>query len=268
MQIEIKNICCIGAGYVGGPTMAVIADKCSDIQINVIDINEERIRLWNSKDLNKLPIFEPELDKIVGRCRGKNLHFSNEIEKHISNADMIFISVNTPTKKKGIRAGQASDLKWVEECARQEAKITHYHPDAGNCSAIMVLLCRHLLEKNSWKEAKKLVSENLELKETWKKIMNVELNNGGYVLDVMHSAIHFLNKKDSIEMSQMIDLNSFFPTRDIYSPRETFLEKARRLMGVNINKDLQANLYARIRIEEHLKDILKTKEDIGYIFNS
>ena len=73
---------------------------------------------------------------------------------------------------------------------------------------------------------------------------------------------------DSMEMSQMIDLNSFFPTRDIYSPRETFLEKARRLMGVNINKDLQANLYARIRIEEHLKDILKTKEDIGYIFNS
>ena len=66
----------------------------------------------NSKDLNKLPIFEPELDKIIGRCRGKNLHFSNEIEKHISNADMIFISVNTPTKKKGVGAGQASDLKW------------------------------------------------------------------------------------------------------------------------------------------------------------
>ena len=73
---------------------------------------------------------------------------------------------------------------------------------------------------------------------------------------------------DSMEMSQMIDLNSFFPSKDIYSPRETFLEKVRRLMGVNINKDLQANLYARIRIEEHLKDILKTKEDIGYIFNS
>ena len=124
MQFEIKNICCIGAGYVGGPTMAVIADKCPHIQINVIDINKERIKLWNSKDLNKLPIFEPKLDKIINRCRGKNLHFSNEIEKHISNADMIFISVNTPTKKKGIGAGQASDLKWVEECARQVAKFS------------------------------------------------------------------------------------------------------------------------------------------------
>ena len=73
---------------------------------------------------------------------------------------------------------------------------------------------------------------------------------------------------ESMEMSQMIDLNSFFPSRDIYSPRETFLEKARRLIGVNMNKDLQANLYARIRIEEHLKDILNTREDIGYIFSS
>ena len=124
MQFEIKNICCIGAGYVGGPTMAVIADKCPHIQINVIDINENRIKLWNSEDLNNLPIFEPELDKIINRCRGKNLHFSNEIEKHISDADMIFISVNTPTKKKGIGAGQASDLKWVEECARQVAKFS------------------------------------------------------------------------------------------------------------------------------------------------
>ena len=87
------------------------------------------------------------------------------------------------------------------DLARQEAKITHYHPDAGNCSAIMVLLCRHLLEENSWKEAKKLVSENIELKETWKKIMNAELNKGGYVLNVMHSAIHFLDDDNSLEKS-------------------------------------------------------------------
>ena len=122
MRIKIKNICCIGAGYVGGPTMAVIADKCPDINVNVVDTNKDRINLWNSTNLDLLPIFEPGLDKIIGRCRGKNLIFSSNVEKYISKADMIFISVNTPTKKKGVGAGQASDLKWVEACARQVAK--------------------------------------------------------------------------------------------------------------------------------------------------
>ena len=118
----IRNICCIGAGYVGGPTMAVIADKCPHIKVNVVDINEKRINLWNSKDLNNLPIFEPGLDKIISRCRGRNLNFSSNVSDAISLADMIFISVNTPTKKKGIGAGQASDLKYVEACARQVAQ--------------------------------------------------------------------------------------------------------------------------------------------------
>ena len=122
MEIRIKNICCIGAGYVGGPTMSVIADKCPHIQVNVVDINEMRIDLWNSDNLSRLPIYEPGLDKVIERCRGRNLHFSTNIEKYIAIADMIFISVNTPTKKKGIGAGQASDLKWVEASARQVAK--------------------------------------------------------------------------------------------------------------------------------------------------
>ncbi|MAO02032.1 MAG: UDP-glucose 6-dehydrogenase [Flavobacteriales bacterium] len=127
MFMKVKNICCIGAGYVGGPTMTVIADKCPHIKVNVVDINQNRIDLWNSKDLNFLPIFEPGLDQIVKRCRGKNLFFSTEIEKHIALADMVFISVNTPTKKKGIGAGQASDLKWVEICARQVSKYAVGH---------------------------------------------------------------------------------------------------------------------------------------------
>ena len=76
MFMKVKNICCIGAGYVGGPTMTVIADKCPHIKVNVVDINQNRIDLWNSKDLNFLPIFEPGLDQIVKRCRGKNLFFS------------------------------------------------------------------------------------------------------------------------------------------------------------------------------------------------
>ena len=116
---KIKNICCIGAGYVGGPTMAVIADRCPDIQINVVDLNEERINDWNDNDLKNLPIFEPGLDQIIKRCRNRNLYFSTNIKENIANADMVFISVNTPTKTKGIGAGQAVDLKWVESSARE-----------------------------------------------------------------------------------------------------------------------------------------------------
>ena len=118
----IRNICCIGAGYVGGPTMAVIASNCPNININVVDINSERISKWNSKDSNKLPVYEPGLAEIIKKCRGVNLHFCSDIGKAISEADMVFISVNTPTKKKGIGAGQASDLRWIESSARSISK--------------------------------------------------------------------------------------------------------------------------------------------------
>ena len=118
MNQKIKKICCIGAGYVGGPTMAVIADKCPDISIYVVDINKTRISSWNSEDFNDLPIYEPGLSEIVERCRDKNLFFTSEIEHNIREADMIFISVNTPTKTSGIGAGKASDLKWIESCSR------------------------------------------------------------------------------------------------------------------------------------------------------
>ena len=124
---DIKNICCIGAGYVGGPTMAVIANKCPNIQVEVVDINLERIKNWNSDDLSKLPIYEPGLKEIIKKCRGKNLHFSNSIKDKIKNAEMVFISVNTPTKKKGVGKGKASDLKWVEACARQVAEFSEGH---------------------------------------------------------------------------------------------------------------------------------------------
>ncbi len=115
----VKKICCIGAGYVGGPTMAVMAYKCKDIQFNVVDTNQSRIDRWNDKDLSNLPIYEPGLDKFIHKCRNKNLFFSTDVEKYISESDMIFISVNTPIKTSGIGAGKASDLKWVEVSARQ-----------------------------------------------------------------------------------------------------------------------------------------------------
>ena len=123
----IKNICCIGAGYVGGPTMAIIADKCPKIRVEVVDIDEERIKKWNDRNLKNLPIFEPGLAEIVNRCRGINLFFSTLVKEKINDADMVFISVNTPTKKRGLGAGKASDLKWVEESARQVAKFSKGH---------------------------------------------------------------------------------------------------------------------------------------------
>ena len=85
--------------------------------------------------------------------------------------------------------------------ARQEARITHYHPDAGNCSAVMVLLCRYLVEGNSWNDSKDLVSKNKKIKSTWVNIQNANLNKGGYVLDVMYSAFHFLDKSDALKNS-------------------------------------------------------------------
>ena len=114
------NICCIGAGYVGGPTMAVIAHKCPTVKLTVVDINQSRIDEWNS---DCLPIFEPGLDEVVKASRGKNLFFSSEVDKHIREADLIFICVNTPTKTYGVGAGSASDLTYIEACARRIADV-------------------------------------------------------------------------------------------------------------------------------------------------
>ena len=121
--MKIKNICCIGAGYVGGPTMAVIAQKCPEINVTVVDINENRIAAWNDQDVNNIPIYEPGLSKIVAEGRDRNLFFSTDVDDAIDKADMIFISVNTPTKTYGIGKGMAADLKFIELCARQIARV-------------------------------------------------------------------------------------------------------------------------------------------------
>ncbi|MBF4464330.1 UDP-glucose 6-dehydrogenase [Flavobacterium sp. LC2016-12] len=121
--MKIKNICCLGAGYVGGPTMSVIALKCPEIQVTVVDLNEARISAWNEEDLDKLPVYEPGLAEVVREARGRNLFFSTEVERAIEAADMIFIAVNTPTKTYGEGKGMAADLKFVELCARQIARV-------------------------------------------------------------------------------------------------------------------------------------------------
>jgi len=121
--MEIKNICCIGAGYVGGPTMAVIAKQCPDLKVTVVDVNQDRIDAWNDDNLDNLPIYEPGLAEVVKEARGRNLFFSTDIDKAIVESEMIFIAVNTPTKTYGEGKGQAADLKYVELCARQIAKV-------------------------------------------------------------------------------------------------------------------------------------------------
>jgi UDPglucose 6-dehydrogenase len=121
--MKIKNICCLGAGYVGGPTMSVIALKCPDIKVTVVDLNEARIAAWNQEDLEQLPVYEPGLAAVVQEARGRNLFFSTDVDAAIEAADMIFIAVNTPTKTYGEGKGMAADLKFVELCARQIARV-------------------------------------------------------------------------------------------------------------------------------------------------
>ncbi len=118
------KICCIGAGYVGGPTMAMIAKQCPDIEVHVVDLNQARIDQWNSDDL---PVYEPGLDEIVREARGRNLKFSTQVDAAISDANIIFIAVNTPTKSFGIGAGRAANLEFIEKCARQIAKCSKGH---------------------------------------------------------------------------------------------------------------------------------------------
>jgi len=122
--MEVKNIACIGAGFVGGPTMAVIALKCPEIRVTVLDSNEHRINLWNNS-VDKLPVYEPGLSEIIAEVRNKNLFFSTDIKNTIDQAEMIFMAVNTPTKIEGEGKGYAADLSNIEKCAREISKYSN-----------------------------------------------------------------------------------------------------------------------------------------------
>lgn len=122
--MKITKICCIGAGYVGGPTMAMIAAKCPHISVTVVDINESRIKQWNS---DELPVYEPGLLDVVKSCRDKNLFFTSAVDQAIADAQMVFVSVNTPTKTFGVGAGRAANLEFIEKCARKIAEVSSGH---------------------------------------------------------------------------------------------------------------------------------------------
>ena len=122
--MEVKNICCIGAGYVGGPSMAVIALKCPKIKVTLVDSDPKKIDSWNGP-LNQLPVYEPGLKEIINKVRGENLFFSRDIGGNIEKAEIIFMAVNTPTKLEGEGAGMAADLKYVVQSARDIAKYSN-----------------------------------------------------------------------------------------------------------------------------------------------
>jgi UDPglucose 6-dehydrogenase len=160
--MKITSICCLGAGYVGGPTMAMIAAKCPDIRVTVADMNEKRIAAWNSDDL---PVYEPGLDDIVTTARGRNLHFTTDIRSAIAGADLIFVSVGTPTKSYGIGAGRAADLRYIESAARLIAEVSEGHKIIVEKSTIPVKTAsaiQTILAANSTKDATFQVLSNPE----------------------------------------------------------------------------------------------------------
>ena len=193
VETSVQNICCIGAGYVGGPTMSVIAYNCPEILVNVVDINKQRIQAWNSKDLSKLPIYEPGLDQIIKQCRGKNLFFSSKVEESIANADIVFISVNTPTKQKGVGAGYASDLKWVESSAREIAKFSKNHTIVVEKSTLPVKTAETI--KNILYSATNVIDESGNKHEAEKKTYSI-ISNPEFLAE--GSAINDLQNPDRV----------------------------------------------------------------------
>ena len=201
---SIRKICCIGAGYVGGPTMSVIADKCPQLEVKVVDISKKRIAAWNEKDLNKLPIFEPGLDQIISRTRGKNLFFTTEMKESISNADMIFISVNTPTKNKGLGAGQASDLSWVEASARQVAQLAKGHTVVVEKSTLPVRTAQAIKEilETTNKE-----NQKDELPKTFSVLSNPEfLAEGTAISDLEEPDRVLIGGDDSEAIKELVNI--------------------------------------------------------------
>ena len=205
-----KNICCIGAGYVGGPTMSVIAYNCPDWQINVVDINADRINSWNNQDLTKLPVFEPGLEKIIKKCRGINLFFSTNIKENIAKADIVFISVNTPTKTRGVGAGYASDLKWIESSARQIAKYSKGHTIVVEKSTLPVKTAETI--KTILNSSEQNVRTDLgENKKTFSIVSNPEfLAEGTAINDLQNPDRVLIGGEDSNSINLISDIYKYW----------------------------------------------------------
>lgn len=158
------NICCIGAGFVGGPTMAVIALKCPHIKITVVDINKEKINLWNG-DCKELPVFEPGLPEIIQTVRDKNLFFSTDVESAINESEIIFLAVNTPTKTEGDGKGYASNLDYIKKSVEQIAKVSKSNKIIIEKSTVPVktaFMIKEILDSNKNKDVEFEIISNPE----------------------------------------------------------------------------------------------------------
>lgn len=231
----IKNICCIGAGYVGGPTMAVIAQKCPQIKVTVVDINEQRIADWNDEDLNNLPIYEPGLKGIVAETRGRNLFFSTDINKAIIEAEMIFISVNTPTKTYGIGKGMASDLKFIELCARQIAEVATDDKIVVEKSTLPVRTA----------QAIKSILENSGSDVKFQILSNPEFLAEGTAIDDLHDADRVLIGGDQSTKEGRAAMDALTEIYAHWLPRERILQTS--VWSSELSK-LTANAFLAQRI--------------------
>ncbi len=203
---KVKKVCCIGAGYVGGPTMIVFANKCPEVQFKVVDLNLSRIEAWNSEDLTKLPIYEPGLDELLKKCRNKNLFFLTDIKSSISEADMIFISVNTPTKQKGIGAGKASDLKWIEASARQIAEYAKGHTIVVEKSTLPVRTAETI--KKILQSSYKDINEENSSK-TFSVLSNPEfLSEGNAINDLQNPDRVLIGGENAFAIDSLVNLYS------------------------------------------------------------
>ena len=195
-KMKIKNICCIGAGFVGGPTMAVIALKCPEIKITVVDKNIDRINLWNG-DIDNLPVYEPGLSEIISKVRNVNLFFSDNIEKSIEESEMIFMAVNTPTLSSGEGKGYAADLKHIEESARIIAK-------SSNSDKIVIE--KSTLPVRTAEKIRKILEQEKKSEVSFEVISNPEfLAEGTAINDLFKSDRVLIGGEDTISGKKAVD---------------------------------------------------------------
>ena len=183
----------------GGPTelAKILSDSLKACNgFNKSDLVKRYYHWWNTDAFDTGPTFAMVFEKVSKGISIEDASF--KVNKQLKGATAGCGPAHRIAPLAGFKNIPANQ---IIDFARQEARITHYHPDAGNCSAVMALLCRYLIEGYSWDESKNFVNQNTELKSTWINIQNANLNKGGYVLDVMHSAFYFLNEKDALEKS-------------------------------------------------------------------
>ncbi len=190
--MKVSKICCVGAGFVGGPTMAVIALKCPEIEITVVDINNEKIKAWNG-DLNDLPVYEPGLSDIIDKVRGVNLFFSNDVDKAIEESEMIFMAVNTPTKTSGEGKGYAADLTYIERSAKQIAKVS---------KSDKIIIEKSTLPVRTAEKIKQILDSNKSSNINFEVISNPEFLAEGTAIDDLFKSDRVLIGGDQTESGQ------------------------------------------------------------------